>query len=101
MKNDLSKMSEKELLQLQGEIAKALKALEKNRLSDARKAAEDAARKHGFSLTELLGKPKNQPGQPQFANPADPRQTWTGKGRQPLWIKAALAEGKSLDDMRI
>ena len=37
----------------------------------------------------------------KYANPADPNQTWTGRGRQPAWVKQALAEGKDLSSMAI
>ncbi|WP_333829671.1 H-NS histone family protein, partial [Pararhodobacter sp.] len=33
--------------------------------------------------------------------PADTSQTWTGRGRQPRWVVAALADGKTLDDLAI
>ncbi|MBT8410687.1 MAG: H-NS histone family protein, partial [Octadecabacter sp.] len=35
------------------------------------------------------------------ANPADPSQQWTGKGRQPNWYKAAIEAGKSPESMAI
>ncbi len=37
----------------------------------------------------------------QYYNPADPSQTWTGKGRKPKWIEEALEAGKALEDFRI
>jgi DNA-binding protein H-NS len=27
---------------------------------------------------------------PKYRNPADPSQTWSGRGRQPRWFNAAL-----------
>ncbi len=44
---------------------------------------------------------KKTKGEPKYQNPADPRQTWTGRGKRPSWIKAALEQGKSLDELRI
>lgn len=38
---------------------------------------------------------------PKFRNPEPPHQTWTGRGKQPLWISRLLAQGTSLDDLRI
>ena len=37
----------------------------------------------------------------KFCNPDNPSQTWTGRGRQPGWIKAGLQAGKSVDDFLI
>jgi DNA-binding protein H-NS len=38
---------------------------------------------------------------PRFRNPDPPHQTWSGRGRQPRWIRELLARGKSLYDLRI
>ncbi|MGB0721045.1 MAG: H-NS family nucleoid-associated regulatory protein [Gammaproteobacteria bacterium] len=38
---------------------------------------------------------------PKYANPDDSTQTWTGRGRKPAWVVAALEAGKSLDDLLI
>jgi DNA-binding protein H-NS len=38
---------------------------------------------------------------PKYINPKDPSQTWAGTGRQPLWFKDALANGKSADELRV
>jgi len=38
---------------------------------------------------------------PAFANPNDPTQTWTGKGRQPNWVASYLALGNTLESAKI
>jgi DNA-binding protein H-NS len=38
---------------------------------------------------------------PKFRNPAQPFETWAGRGKQPRWLTAALKSGKSLNDFRI
>ncbi|WP_445322487.1 H-NS histone family protein [Roseobacter sp. HKCC-CH-9208] len=38
---------------------------------------------------------------PRYRNPSNPDQTWTGRGRKPLWVVDALNSGKSLDDLAI
>ena len=100
---DLDKMSKEELTALIKDAEKALKTLETRRLAEAKKAAESAAKEYGFSLDELLGggSKKGTKSAPKYANPADKSQTWTGKGRKPNWVNAALEEGKSLDDLKI
>jgi DNA-binding protein H-NS len=59
-------------------------------------------------VEELLAKNGEKPkgvnrkkAQPQYQNPVDNSQTWTGRGRQPKWIADGLADGKTLDDFRI
>lgn len=44
---------------------------------------------------------KKTKGQPKYQNPENPKQTWTGRGKHPFWIKAALEQGKALDELRI
>ena len=38
---------------------------------------------------------------PKYKNPAQPSETWSGRGKQPHWLTAELRSGKKLDDFRI
>jgi DNA-binding protein H-NS len=38
---------------------------------------------------------------PKYRNPAEPSETWTGRGKTPRWLTAQLKSGKKLDDFRI
>jgi DNA-binding protein H-NS len=38
---------------------------------------------------------------PKYRNPAQPGETWAGRGKQPRWLAAQLRSGKKLDDFRI
>lgn len=38
---------------------------------------------------------------PKYKNPANIFETWTGRGKQPKWVVAALAEGKTLEQLLI
>jgi DNA-binding protein H-NS len=107
MKINLGELTEKQLEKLKADIDSELVGRTKHKLAEARKAVEEAAKKHGFSLSDLLGgkgKTKAAPkaaGAPKYRNPADATQTWSGRGRQPEWYKSAIASGKSSDDMAI
>ena len=96
MAKNLEKMTAKELEAYRADVEAALAAAKKRDKKEARLAAEAAAAKFGFTLAELVG---NAPaksaktGAPKYANPANPAQTWTGKGRQPQWYKDAIAAG--------
>ena len=37
---------------------------------------------------------------PRYRNP-ETSETWSGRGKQPRWLKAAMEAGRSLDDLRI
>jgi DNA-binding protein H-NS len=38
---------------------------------------------------------------PKYRNPDNPAETWTGRGRQPKWIAAKLADGVALNMLLI
>jgi DNA-binding protein H-NS len=38
---------------------------------------------------------------PKYRNPANKSETWTGRGRQPKWVAAALKSGQKIDDLAI
>ena len=38
---------------------------------------------------------------PKYRNPANPKETWTGRGKQPRWLAAATAKGKKVEDFLI
>jgi len=102
MAQNLDDMSREDLLALRKDVDKALAGFEKRQKAAALAAMQKAAQDHGYSLDEVLGAKKaGTKSAPKYANPADPSQTWTGRGRQPNWIKAALAEGKDLSEMAI
>jgi DNA-binding protein H-NS len=38
---------------------------------------------------------------PKYRNPAEPSETWAGRGKKPRWLTAQLKSGKQIDDFRI
>ena len=38
---------------------------------------------------------------PKYRNPAEPTETWAGRGKKPRWLTAQLKSGKRIDDFRI
>lgn len=37
----------------------------------------------------------------RYRNPANRRETWTGRGRKPAWVLAHLDQGGALDDLAV
>ncbi|WP_076447503.1 H-NS histone family protein [Roseivivax lentus] len=103
MNTNLDKLSKEDLEQLKKDVDKALKSVDARRKAEAKRAADQAAKEYGFSLDDLFGSTaaKGTKGLPKYANPADPTQTWTGRGRKPGWVNDALKAGKSLDDLAL
>jgi hypothetical protein len=38
---------------------------------------------------------------PRYANPDNPSETWTGRGKQPAWLQAKIAAGANISDFLI
>lgn len=64
----------------------------------ASKAAAPAAEKQRRKTTKgrSLGKVA-----PKYRNPANAKETWTGRGKQPRWLAAETAKGRKLDEFLI
>lgn len=62
---------------------------------------------HAEQIDEGEGTPANRPRrkypkvQPKYWNPAQPTQKWSGRGKQPRWLVAALNSGRKLEDFII
>lgn len=100
---DLKSMTPKQLEKLAGDVAKEIKLRSSKQRDAAMKAAVKAAKQHGFDLADLVGAPtpakkrtvkKKAPAPAKYRNPANPDQTWSGRGRRPEWYKAAEKAGK-------
>ncbi|MCV6593754.1 MAG: H-NS histone family protein [Silicimonas sp.] len=103
-KIDLGKLSLEELKSLQKNVEKEIKTFKSRARDAAMKDLQQVAKKHGLSVDEILGKKGKgrKAGSPaKYRNPADDRQTWSGRGRQPTWYKEALSSGKTPESLEI
>lgn len=101
---DLNSMSMDELRKLRKDVDKAIESFKEREQLAALAAVESIARERGFSLGELARisvKRSRGVNPPKYANPEDPRQTWTGRGRRPKWVETALESGKTMEDLAI
>lgn len=104
---DLVSMSRKELLKLQKDVEKALKAVEQRDRQNALKAAEQAVAEYGFTLDEVSSAArgaksgKGVKAKAKYRNPEAPEQTWTGRGRKPRWVHEAMEKGLDITDLEI
>lgn len=57
-------------------------------------------RKKAAAKTKAKAKPKMKV-KPKYRNPDNAKETWTGRGKQPRWVGAAISSGKTLDDLLI
>lgn len=103
---DLSKMSAEDLKHLVDSAERTLRDRHKQRVAELRREAEDLAQSLNMTVAEVFGIEKGgkQAGKklpPKYINPADPSQTWSGRGKRPNWLNEALARGESLKSFEI
>ena len=126
MSIDIAGLSAKELTSLIAQAEKQRTKLAKRPKAAAmRKKIDKYVKDHGYSIAELYGVSGASAGSsvikkgkrgtagkaikgrkygkvpPKYRNPADPNETWTGRGRQPRWMAAFVAKGKSPDEFLI
>lgn len=122
---DLNSMSAKELESLINQAKKRRTVLSKRKpVASVRKRLEQIARAEGYSIAELFGarggassttpatpraakgtrKPSKMAGSkvaPKYRNPANEKETWSGRGKQPRWLAAYTGQGRALEEFRI
>lgn len=57
----------------------------------------------GFLVQSKIDRPRRKYPKvlPKYFNPSAPTETWSGRGKQPRWLVAALRSGSKLDDFLI
>ena len=82
----------KELLALQPKLDAAIAAAREAEKQAVKDKVQALIAKSGLSLKDVLGhtrKGRAKDVAVKFRNPANPSQTWTGRGRHPLWLESA------------
>lgn len=119
---DLTGLSVKELRSLISTAEKQqTKILTRPKAAAMRAKINKYVKDHGYTIEELYGVPdaaapskskktnvRKSPSArklgkvaPKYRNPANPNETWTGRGRQPKWMAALVQAGKSATDFLI
>lgn len=103
-KIDLGKMSLDDLKALKKDVEKAISTFRARQKAEALKEVQAVAKKHGLSMDDLVGskgKKRKAKTPAKYSNPANASETWSGRGRQPAWYKAAIKAGKTPASMEI
>ena len=102
---DLSNMSIGELRSLQDRAAQEIKARQSQEVAKAREQILAIAQSIGMPLDDIMRSTKeakvSKKAVVQYRHPKDTSLEWTGRGRQPHWIKSWLDEGKAIDALRV
>ncbi len=101
----------KELLNQKAELDKAIESTRKQELANAIAQVKSLMHEYGLTAADISGKPPARaPGAAKggkggkvaakFRNAAT-GDSWSGRGLQPKWLKAALASGRQLSDFAV
>ncbi|WP_049621715.1 H-NS family nucleoid-associated regulatory protein [Frateuria defendens] len=80
--------------------------LRKEKVVKLREKVHALIKAEGYSFEDIFGgarKPRRSTGAvaPKYRNPANPEQTWSGRGKRPRWFNDALKAGKKEKDLAI
>ena len=94
------RMSYAELAELRTQVDRTMVDKQSSERAALRQKMADIAKEHGLSLDEVLGKGRKGKGSvaPKYRDPKNPENTWTGRGRMPLWMVAATKGNKAKKD---
>ncbi len=119
---DLKGLTKKELDSLITQARKQQTALKKRKpVAGVRKKIVDMAKAEGYTLIELFGikaaAKKAAPAKKaakkaavrkvgkkvpaKYRNPANTKETWSGRGKQPRWMAEQVKKGKKAEDFLI
>lgn len=119
---DISKLTVAELEELVKLCNSQMEARKKSKKKELAKTFRDLAKSEGLDVSDIIEDAGARAGKrrgkktagrktgrkktrgkvaPKYRNPGNPRETWTGRGRKPLWVVAALDSGKKLQDLAI
>ncbi|MGC1550401.1 MAG: H-NS histone family protein [Rhodanobacter sp.] len=110
---NLETLSPKELQALISNAESQMKAAHANLIQGVRTKIESLLHNNSLTLADVFPTRGGKAGKagkggkksvvaPKYQNPSDPAQTWSGRGKRPLWFVAALKKrGVSADDLLI
>jgi DNA-binding protein H-NS len=92
---DLKSLSPKELKALIANAESHMQEARANQIQEVRKKIDALLSSSGLDLADVYPARGGKGGKrgtvaPKYRNPDDPSQTWTGRGKRPLWFAAAL-----------
>ena len=103
----LETLSHRELITLRDRIAPALAKARSLEADGLRERITSMITQAGLSVIDVMGRPprthKAYKGYhvAKFANPDNPTQTWTGRGRPPNWLIAKCKLGSTRDQFAV
>ena len=97
----------KELLDRKAELDREIESTRRQEKADAIAQVKALMQEHGLSLSDLSFKSAQRPVAGKGAKVAAKYrnaatgETWSGRGLQPKWLKAAVAAGRKADEFAV
>lgn len=88
-----------ELKELQTLIENRVTKLRKLEITNARKKIQEMAAELEVDVADLV--PQLNKVAAKYINPKNPAETWTGRGKHPVWLTRALDKGAKLEDFAV
>src|SRR5579863_4803408 len=108
-KFDLDAMSTDEMWQFHAEIGQLLSVRLTSEKRELEKRLAQLRRENELPQMEVVALRQNPPRErrkyprvlPKYQNPDQPSETWSGRGKQPRWLTAALKTGHTIEEFVI
>jgi DNA-binding protein H-NS len=104
--DDLDNLSDDQLHALRERVNAKIDERLQNRIAEVRTFARLAG--YELSLSKIAEFQQGQerrrrstPVLPKYRNPANPSETWSGRGRKPTWLEQQLTAGRQLSEFAI
>jgi len=107
---DLDSLSPAELEALIKSAEAQMQSARRNHVQQVRTKIEGLLKSSGVTIDEVYPRrggqgrmgPKPAAAAPKYRNPENPAQTWSGRGKRPIWFSEALKKkGTTADSMLI
>ncbi|MGJ8670050.1 MAG: H-NS family nucleoid-associated regulatory protein [Oceanococcus sp.] len=105
MSVDVGKLDVKQLVELQAKVQAEMARKKQENKREVINQVKALLAENGMSLDDLPGRggagSSRPPVLPKYRNPKNPEQTWTGRGRKPLWVVEFLDKGGKMSKLAI
>jgi DNA-binding protein H-NS len=105
---DLSELSFAELKQQREAIENIMEEKKRLAVEEANKQYHTIAQELGMTPLEIINGTKGNKtkrtkseAEAKYADPSNPNNTWSGRGKRPIWLNTLIEQGTSLDDLLI
>jgi DNA-binding protein H-NS len=106
---DIKNLNHTQLTELISKAQARQDELRKEKVGKLREKVLTLIKAEGYSFEDIFGGARVAGAKrrgtgsvaPKYRNPADPEQTWSGRGKRPRWFNDALKAGKKEKDLAI